>query len=206
MPLLKYIKQPLSPSLGQYTDAELRKIEASIFNLAENADSTAAALESLTAAVAGLVAQAWSVSAMKPSDQSIASDNTVNVDPDLVIPLTPGLWDIELGIIVISAFSPQSIALDLEFTGTISNPGVNCVQGLSGGNTGPRVYDSVLPHTPGGSSTMAFVANIQKTSTNRAYINVLTAGDLALWWSQGASNATPVILRAGSFLRGRQIA
>jgi hypothetical protein len=39
MPLTKYIKQPLSPSLAQYTDAELRKIEASIFNLVQSVEA-----------------------------------------------------------------------------------------------------------------------------------------------------------------------
>lgn len=39
MPLIKYIKQPLSPSLAQFTDAELRKIESSISNLVESVTS-----------------------------------------------------------------------------------------------------------------------------------------------------------------------
>lgn len=47
MALTKYIKQPLSPSLGQYTDAELRKIEASIFNIVDDSEALAARIEAL---------------------------------------------------------------------------------------------------------------------------------------------------------------
>lgn len=38
MALIKYIKQPLAATLAQYTDAELRKIEQSIFGIVQSVE------------------------------------------------------------------------------------------------------------------------------------------------------------------------
>lgn len=199
MPIDRYIKQPLALSLPQYVDLELRKIESAIFSASEFSDSVQAEVDALQVEIALL--DHWTT-AIKPADQSIANDNTINADADLVIPLGVGFWDIECVIAAICAVSAIAIAFDFEHSGTVESPGMSI---------GPvanaiRVFDSAVPHTPGSASTMSLVANVQKGNMFRGVLRVLTTGNLTFYWSQGASNATPVILRKGSFLRARQIA
>jgi hypothetical protein len=200
MPLIKYIKQPLSPSLGQYTDAELRKIEASIFNLVESADALQTEVDAVELEVDALQEEAYSISVMKPSDTSTASDNTPNADPHLVLPLTAGVWEIQSGCIASCAISGVAFAYNHIFSATIQSPPVNC--GMVGSVA--SVYDSVVG--PGATAfTFVLVAVTRKTVTFNFIIEVLTPGNLVLFWSQGASNATPVILHKGSYLRARRL-
>jgi hypothetical protein len=201
MPIDRYIKQPLALSLPQYIDLELRKIESAIFSASEFSDLVQAEVDQLQIDTAALQAEAWTRSIIKPSDTSTANDNTVNPDPHLILPLTTGVWDIESGMIASNAVAGIAIAYNHMFSGTILSAPV------SHGGTGAlaAIYDTI---TGPGATAFTFVltaAPSRKTVTFRFIIDVQTAGNLTLNWSQGASNASPTVLHKGSYLRARKL-
>jgi hypothetical protein len=211
MPLAKYIKQPLSQSLSQYTDAELRKVESAISNIAVAGDELVVITDALTAAdvaldarIDVLEAQAFTAIAIKPTDQSLANDNSLNADGDLHISLGVGIWEIQCTAVAFCTATSVNIRAVIDSSGTIEAPETNFVPGFNAGNFGLQIYDTVVPHTTT-NNIGTLVANLQKSYEWTGVVKVLTAGVFTFWWAQGTSSATAIILRAGSFLRARKL-
>lgn len=189
MPLLKYIKQPVSSNLSGYVDYELRKIEQAF-------SSSAAEIEALQSSVSSLQ---W-LSIIKPSDTATASDNTVNADPHLTLALTAGVWEIEAANVASCPVNSVSFAWNYRFSGTIGGPPV--FYGVPSGVS--ALYDTVVG--PGGTAfTMTLIATQRKTFLSKFLVDVLTAGNVSLEWAQGTSNANAVTLHKGSFIRARKL-
>lgn len=203
MPLTKYIKQPLSPSLGQYTDAELRKIEASIFNIVENVEESNTAVQ---AAIAALQAQTYTESVVKAADESITSDTSLNVDSHLVLPIpSTGVWDFECMINAFfgnTGFAIQSVFF---FTGTLSPAPPAGGHFIEHRANAENLYDSTLAVTT--VSTDVILVNQQRSLLFRGLMTVATVGSLQFRWAQASGgSATPLTVRAGSFIRARKVA
>ncbi len=195
MAVSKYVKQPLSPSLAQYVDAELRKVEFAVSNLVDFAATVD------EAAIAALQAQAYTIAVIKPSDTSTASDNTPNADPHLVLPLTAGVWEIDSEVVASCAIAGIALAYNHIFSATIQSPPISC---SLGGATINALYDSVVG--PGVTAfTVVLAAATRKALMFRYIVEVLTPGNLVFFWSQGTANASPVTLHKGSFLRARKL-
>lgn len=205
MSLLKYIKQPLSPSLGQYTDAELRKIEASIFNLVD----TVTSLQELTAAqqalITALQAETFSTAVVKAADESITSDTTTSVDSHLILPLGVGLWDIECMVNVFFGATGFAIGSNFFFTGTLTPTPAAAGHFIEHRANAENLHDSASGGTS--VSTDVILANTQRSLLFRGLIRVATAGNLQFQWAQASGGSpTALTVRAGSFLRARQVA
>lgn len=231
MAVIKYIKQPLTASLAQYTDAELRKIELAISNLVEfsetvdvaTIESDITALQSavttlqgdvtalegsvstLQSEVLALQAQSYSTAIVKPSDESITSDTSLNVDSHLVLPISStGVWEFECMVNAFFGSSGLAIQSVFFFTGTLTPAPPAGGHQIEHRANGENLYDSSLAVTT--VSTDVILANAQRTLLFRGLMRVATTGNLQFRWAQSTSSATALVIRAGSFIRARKVA
>lgn len=196
MALTKYIKSPIVRSLASYVDQELRKIETAINSLAAGSGDTAPLFVKKTA------------------DTSRASTATLAADPDLVLTLTAGYWEVETSLCFYTAG-----------TGTSGVPGAKCLMYLNGtlvpASTATFPLRSMLWAGNAGGSSLPFECSAETTPfasaaaqlTNnqpfilyaRGAVNVSVGGNLSIYWAQLTSNAVATKLAAGSYLRAIQI-
>jgi hypothetical protein len=151
---------------------------------------------------AGLLASAQPLSAIKGADESRASTTTLTADAELTLAVAAGAtYELEAYLVYsqnLAASSTTGIKIGW------SGPSGAALLWTSNGTDGPTSLTGNDVTAQSISATRSLPANLG-TSMSASASGLLTvagtAGTLALTWAQVASNATPTLMRAGSWVR-----
>jgi hypothetical protein len=183
MALFKYIFQPVSQTdYRRFLSSELQKIERSLGSLIANDG----------------------IRVIKHADTSRDSEDTPAQDPDLIIPLTAGFWDVSMMINTRSASSTPGLGAYLVYSGTLNPapPAGGHFATYSRAVTGIRLYHG----TPGFAVTgFSMPANTTVTLEARAIFEATTPGTFSFYWAQSESNAVATVVAKGSHIHARPI-
>lgn len=146
----------------------------------------------------------------KGSGTSRTSTTTVADDPDLAgIPLSVGVWEIELFLFATNATAANNIKTQWGFTGTYGTPVRFCL-GPGRSNTvatdisatsSYRAYGTTSDSTYGLGNSGQFSSIYERVH----FANVTVAGTLSLKWAQDVSSANATTVQPGTIFRVRQV-
>ena len=146
----------------------------------------------------------FGITAYKTGDESVTSSTTLQNDDLLVLPVVAaGRYIVECYFTYTGAADPGG-GLKMGWTGP---SGSTMRWATYGTNQGTLTTYDVVSQALGGGRVVATNSGTEMSCHPYGVLNVGgTSGNLQLQWAQGTSNATPTILKAGSFVHARRIA
>lgn len=152
--------------------------------------------------------------AYKTADQSIASSIVLTDDTHMALALpAAGTYHVE-AVLLFSGAAAADIQVAWAYTGTLTS-GFRAVHGPNPASTDALGATAQGFRTAAAGATTAAITSattygVDGTNFSAAFergvVVVSTTGTLKVQWAQVVSNATPTIMRSGSFLRARRVA
>jgi len=143
----------------------------------------------------------------KPSDTSRASTTTIANDPDLTLPVGASKkYELDMQVVYTAVNSTG----DLKFVFTVPASAV-----FTGSLFGVAIGSSALAFPPYQASGLLITGPAQTVAGGGIAQNALrvsgilavagTSGSITFQWAQGTSNATPTVVKQGSYMRLRRV-